>query len=73
MKITQIAPYVNQALKETLGEDAVLTDDLSNIVDSGKAIATENLQDTITKGLMNQIGRMIFVERSYDGDRKSVV
>lgn len=73
MKITQIAPYVNQALKETLGEDAVITDDLSNIVDSGKAIAAENLQDTITKGLMNQIGRMIFVERVYDGIAPSVL
>lgn len=67
MKITQIAPYVNQALKETLGDSAVLTDDLSNIVDSGKQIEAANLEDTITKGLMNQIGRMVFVERKYDG------
>lgn len=73
MKITQIAPYVNQALKETLGEEAVTTDDLSNIVDSGKAIAEANLQDTVTKGLMNQVGRMIFVERPYDGIAPSVL
>lgn len=72
MKITQIAPYVNEALKETLGEEAVTTDDLSNIVDSGKQIAEANLQDTVTKGLMNQIGRMIFVERPYSGIAPSV-
>lgn len=73
MKITQIAPYVNQALKETLGEEVVTTDDLSNIVDSGKAIAEANLQDAVTKGLMNQVGRMIFVERPYDGIAPSVL
>lgn len=73
MKITQIAPYVNQALKETLGEEAVLTDDLSNIVDSGKAIEESDLQDAVTKGLMNQVGRMVFVERPYDGIAPSVL
>lgn len=73
MKITQIAPYVNQALKETLGEEAVTTDDLSNIVDSGKAIEHANLEDTFTKGLMNQVGRMIFVERPYSGIAPSVL
>lgn len=73
MKVTQIAPYVNEALKQTLGEEAVITDDLSNIVDSGKAIDAADLQDTFTKGLMNQIGKMIFVERSYSGIAPSVL
>lgn len=73
MKVTQIAPYVNEALKQTLGEEATLTDDLSNIVDSGKAIDAADLQDTFTKGLMNQIGKMIFVERSYSGIAPSVL
>lgn len=73
MKITQIAPYVNAAMKETLGEEAVTTDDLSNIVDQGTAIENASLMDTFTKGLMNQIGRMIFVERKYDGIAPSVL
>lgn len=73
MKITQIAPYVNQAYKETIGEDAVVTDDLSNIVDMGTTIENADLQDKITKGLMNQVGRMVFVERPYDGIAPSVL
>lgn len=73
MKITQIAPYVNQAYKETVGEDAVVTDDLSNIVDMGTTIENADLQDKVTKGLMNQVGRMIFVERPYDGIAPSVL
>lgn len=73
MKTTQIAPYVNAALKETLGENAVTTDDLSNIVDSGQALESANLQDTFTKGLMNQVGRMVFVERPYDGIAPSIL
>lgn len=73
MKITQIAPYVNEAFKQTLGESAVATDDLSNIVDQGTSIENANLQDTFTRGLMNQIGRMIFVERPYSGIAPSVL
>lgn len=73
MKITQIAPYVNAAFKQTLGEETVTTDDLSNIVDQGESIENTNLQDTFTKGLMNQIGRMVFVERKYDGIAPSVL
>lgn len=73
MKVTQIAPYVNAALTETLGEAAVTTDDLSNIVDSGHQIEAAHLEDTFTKGLMNQVGRMIFVERPYSGIAPSVL
>lgn len=73
MKVTQIAPYVNNALKETLGAETVTTDDLSNIVESGTAIAQASLEDTFTKGLMNQVARMIFVERPYDGIAPSVL
>lgn len=73
MKVTQIAPYVNAALKETLGENTVVTDDLSNIVDQGEAIANASLEDTFTKGLMNQVGKMIFVERRYDGIAPNVL
>ena len=73
MKVTQIAPYVNAALKETLGEEAVTTDDLSNIVDQGTVIENASLMDTFTKGLMNQIGQMVFVERKYDGIAPSVL
>lgn len=76
MKITQIAPYVNAALKETLGEQAIATDDLSNIVDQGALVesgSNSNLLDTFTKGLMNQIGKMVFVERPYDGIAPSVL
>lgn len=73
MKVTQIAPYVNEAFKETIGEKAVATDDLSNIVDQGTEVENANLQDTFTKGLMNQIGRMVFVERKYGGIAPSVL
>lgn len=73
MKITQIAPYVNAAYKQTIGEEAVVTDDLSNIVDMGTDIENANLQDTFTKGLMNQVGRMVFVERKYSGIAPSVL
>lgn len=67
MKITDISPYINKALTETLGESAVTTDDLSNFIDQGEQIKNANLTDTLTKNLMNQVGEWIFVERKYDG------
>jgi hypothetical protein len=72
-KITQIAPYVNEALKQTLGETAVTTEDLSNIVDLGTDIQNASLLDTFNKNMINQIGRYIFVDRPYDGIAPSVL
>lgn len=72
-RITQIAPYVNEALSQTLGEKAVATEDLSNIVDQGTEIQNASLLDTFNKNLINQIGRYIFVDRPYDGGAPSVL
>lgn len=66
-RITNAAPYVNAALSQVLGEEAVTTLNMSNIADAGTKIAESNLEDPTTKGLMSQVGRMIFVERKYDG------
>lgn len=72
-RITQIAPYVNEALSQTLGEKAVATEDLSNIVDQGTEIQNASLLDTFNKNLINQIGKYIFVDRPYDGGAPSVL
>lgn len=71
MEMKQIAELVNSAFKEQLGESAVLQEDLSNVVDIGKTIFAGGM-DTIAMsgavaGMLNQIGKMIFVNRKYDG------
>lgn len=73
MLVKQAAEFLNGAMKELLGEEAIQTEDLSNIVDMGKAI--ENLDDyrnKFVKALVNRIGRTIYVDRPYNGDFPSL-
>jgi hypothetical protein len=68
MEIKQIYALVNDAQKEVLGENAVATEDLSQIVDVGTQIASlPNGYDNFYKSLVNRIGRMMFVDRVYRG------
>lgn len=67
MKIEQMYDLVNTATKEVLGEEAVVNEDLSNIVDIGNAILGGDLTDPYSKALVNRIGKVIFVNRLYQG------
>lgn len=63
MKVEQVYEHLNAALQETLGETAVLNEDLSNIVDMGNLVFDANAVDPITKNLINRIGREVYVNR----------
>ena len=67
MTITQVYNFVNTATKEILGESATVAQDLSDIVDVGTSIANANGYDAFYKSLVNQIGKMWFVNRPYKG------
>lgn len=74
MKITQVYDIVNAATKMTLGETAVLNQDLSNVVEIGKEILLDNERTTKWLGNINdKIGKMIFVDRLYAGRAPSVL
>src|SRR5678810_860672 len=73
MKITQIYDLVNSATAGIIGETAVLAEDLSNVVDIGKAIEDVNGIDNYVKKLVNHIGKVIFSERLYAGGVPSVL
>ena len=73
MKITQIYALVNEATKGMLGETLVVEEDLSNIVDIGKAIVNTDDVDTYVKKLVNHIGKVVFSERLYAGGVPSVL
>lgn len=67
MKIEQVYNVVNGLTKEYLGEEAVVNEDLSNIVDIGsETINLDNL-DRYVRSLIDQIGKIIFVNRPYSG------
>lgn len=74
MKITQVYNIVNEATKMTLGETAVVNQDLSNVVEIGKEILLDNERTTKWLGNINdKIGKMIFVDRVYAGRAPSVL
>ena len=73
MDVKQIYTIVNNATKEFLGEQTVLQEDLSNIVDIGNEIFNADAVDAYVKSLVNHIGRVIFVNRPYAGSAPSVM
>ena len=67
MQVKQIYELVNTAVKATIGETAVVAEDLSNLVDVGTAIFNANAVDNYARKLVDAIGKVIFVNRKYDG------
>lgn len=65
MEVRQIYEITNTSASETLGETDVINEDLSNIVDAGDRIFNANALDRYVKSLINTIGKMIFVQRTY--------
>lgn len=73
MKITQVYDFVNTATAEALGEGIVVNEDLSNIVTIGEQVFNANAMDKYVKALVNRIGKVIFVNRVYQGSAPSVM
>ena len=73
MEINQIATMMNEITNEILGTENIVTEDLSNIVDVGEQIFNAKAVDAYVRTLVNHIGRVIFVDRVYQGTAPSVL
>lgn len=73
MEVKQIYEIVNNATKEIVGEESLLREDLSNIVDVGTAVFNASAVDAYVKSLLNHIGKVVFVNRPYRGKVPSVL
>ena len=73
MEVKQVYEFVNDAALESIGESAVLNEDLSNVVDVGEAVFNGEAFDKYVKSLVNHIGKVIFVNRPYRGSAPSVL
>lgn len=73
MKVEQLHELVNLATQEVLGNEAVVNEDLSNIVDIGKEIINTDNVDNYVKKLVNHIGKVVFKNRIYQGGAPSVL
>ena len=73
MEVKQIYQFVNTATHEILGDQQIVNEDLSNLVDVGTAIFNANALDNYVRSLVNHIGKVIFVNRPYSGSVPSVL
>lgn len=67
MDVKQLYSFVNDTTSEILGEQGIISEDLQNLVDVGNALFDANAVDKYVKKLVNHIGRVIFVNRTYSG------
>ena len=72
MKVTQVASLINSVTSEIIGDSAVINEDLSNVVDIGKAIFDNTSYDNFVKSLVDHIGKVIFVDRVYTGNTLAI-
>lgn len=73
MEIKQVYTLLNDVVKETMGETAVVNEDLSGLVELGDSITNAIGYDKYVKSLVNHIGKVIFVNRKYEGGAPSVL
>ena len=67
MDVKQVADIVNGMTSELIGESAIQTEDLSNVVDMGNQIFDNTSYDKFVRSLIDHIGRVMFVNRAYQG------
>lgn len=74
MKVTQVYEILNTITSEMLGDSIIVAEDLSNVVDVGRAFENlENGYDNYVRRLHDHIGKMVFVDRVYRGRAPSVI
>ena len=73
MQVSQVYTLMNEVTKELTGEEALVKEDLSNVVDIGKTIETAAGLDNYVRKLVDHIGKIIFVNRPYAGSAPSVL
>ena len=72
MDVTQVATLVNSVNSEIIGGSALLEENLSNVVDVGKAVFNATSYDKYVAALVDHIGKVIFVDRKYSGELASL-
>lgn len=73
MEVKQIAQIMNTINEEMEGKIGTVNEDLSNIVDVGDNVFNANAVEPFSRALVNQIGKMVFVNRKYRGSVPSVL
>lgn len=72
MEVRQIYELTNQIAQELLGEEVVVQEDLSNVVELGEQFENVAGLDNYVRSLNDHVGRLIVVDRVYSGRAPSV-
>ena len=72
MNVKQVHNLVNEATSSILGDNGILNEDLSNLVDVGEAIFNAEAVDNYVKKLVNEVGKVVFTTYKYSGSAPSV-
>lgn len=67
MTVEQVYSIANTLTQEYIGEQSVLSEDLSNVVDIGSQTINLSNLDRYVNSLIDQIGKIVFVNRPYKG------
>lgn len=66
MQVIQTAEFANDAVKESIGEENLLKEDLSNVTDFGNSIENVMGVENFYKKISDKIGRTVIAAREYD-------
>lgn len=73
MKVAQIYELVNSTVSEILGKNDLLSEDLSNLVDTGKEVFDVTNVDNFVKKLIDKIGKTVISNRAYLGGAPNIL
>lgn len=73
MQVTQIHSLLNNVTKEILGQEELVKEDLSNLVDVGTEIVNADKVDNFVNKLVHHIGKVQFSNKNYTGKAKNVL
>lgn len=73
MEMQQVYQLANDVTTELLGKSNLVQEDLSNVVDLGKELFDNTSYDKFTKSLVDHIGKVRFVDRTYEGTSNTLI
>ena len=73
MEVKQIYEIMNSITSEMLGDSIVVAEDLSNIVELGQQFEDVVGLDNYVRKLPDHVGRVVFVDRRYEGRAPQVL
>ena len=74
MQVTQVYQLLNNAVGEVTGQTDLVAEDLKNVIDIGETVfGSQDKVDKYVNALINHIGKVVFVDRPYEGQAPSVL